>query len=210
MTELKTKKKKPLYFISTINIIKERYKSSCGRDDDFYYRHNQHWSHPCNCGRFQECKQYSQLLFFLFFLIKLITNYSFTRLFRARARAQGRRPGQCRMVLPTFYIDVFEQARSRNASVEGIYMSFANAPTSEHRAASSRILLCEVPPGCDLFEALRIVVIEPMRLLERGIDVEFKSAGIMRCYGSIYCVLGDHPSQAKLAGRCNLTAHLLC
>jgi hypothetical protein len=66
--------------------------------------------------------------------------------------------------------DVFEQARSHHASVEGIYMSFTNAPTTEHHTANSRILLCEVPTGCNVFEAIHIIIIEQMQLLEQGIN----------------------------------------
>jgi hypothetical protein len=104
------------------------------------------------------------------------------------------------MVLPLFYVDAFEQARSRHASVEGIYMSFANASTKEHRSANSRILLCLVPTGCNIFKAVHIVIIYHMQLLERGIKVKFAGSGKKMCYSSTYAMLGDHPSQAKLAG----------
>ncbi len=72
----------------------------------------------------------------------------------------------CCMVLPVFYIDAFEQAQLRHASVEGIYMSFTNSPTAEHCSANLRVLLCEVPTGCDVFEAIQIIIIEQMQLLE--------------------------------------------
>ena len=118
-----------------------------------------------------------------------------------RAAAQGRRPEDCRLILPIFYIDAFEQNRSRNRSVVGIYMSFANASMEETEAAESRYLLCLVPLNVDLFDALRLVIIAPMRLLERGYDVYFKAEDTTRhCYGSVYCILGDHPSQALCAG----------
>lgn len=138
------------------------------------------------------------LLFVCWFFINLIV----FRMFITRAKAQHLNPYDCKMVLPVIYCDGFEQSRSRNASVEGIYMSFANASMEEQMSAESRILLCEVPTGCDLMEAFNIVVVEQMRLLERGIDIYFEDLGkSVRCYGSIFCILGDHPSQAKLAGK---------
>lgn len=178
VTETKTGVKQPLFFVSPIDVIRDRYTSGLGSSDVFAYQHDSRRLHTSNCGRFRECE----------------------RLFKARARAQGKLLDRCAMVLPMFFIDAHEQQRSRHASVEGIYMSFANAPTAEHRTAKSRVLLCQVPTGCDVFEAVQIVIVQQMRLLERGVDVEFAGSGTTRCYGSTYAVLGDHPSQAKLAG----------
>ncbi|ELR13517.1 uncharacterized protein ACA1_247210 [Acanthamoeba castellanii str. Neff] len=61
----------------------------------------------------------------------------------------------------------------------------------------SRYLLCLVLQDVDLFNALRIVIITPMRLLKRRYNIYFKANNTMcHCYGSIYCILSDHPSQA--------------
>jgi hypothetical protein len=121
------------------------------------------------------------------------------RLFKLRCKAQGQDWRKCRMILPILYVDGFEQHRSRKASVEGIYMALANMSKEELLSKESRTLLCEVPPGCDLKEAINIVVVDAMRLLERGINVDFNGETV-RCFGSLFCVIGDHPSQAKLAG----------
>jgi hypothetical protein len=54
-----------------------------------------------------------------------------------------------------------------------------------------------VPQDVDLFDALWIVIIVPMCLLECGYDVYFKANNTMcHCYGSVYCILGNHPLQA--------------
>jgi hypothetical protein len=122
------------------------------------------------------------------------------RLFKVRARAQGKTLKRIAMVLPIFYIDTFKQAQSQHASVKGIYMSFTNTPTKEHCTANLHILLCQVLTGCDIFEAVWTMIIEPMHLLERGIDIEFQGTGPTQCYSSMYTLLGDHLLQAKLAG----------
>ena len=63
------------------------------------------------------------------------------RLFKARARAQGKTLDQNTIVLPIFYIDTFKQAQSKHGSVKGIYMSFTNTPMKEHCTANSCIPL---------------------------------------------------------------------
>jgi hypothetical protein len=78
----------------------------------------------------------------------------FLSLFHARVRVQGENIAWCCMVLLIFYIDMFEIERSCHALVEGIYMSFANAPTAEHCSANLCILLCEVLTGCDIIEVI--------------------------------------------------------
>ena len=53
----------------------------------------------------------------------------------------------------------------------------------------------------DLFDALRLVIIVLMCLLECRYDVFFKAEDAMcHCYRSVYSILGDHPSQALCAG----------
>ncbi len=95
----------------------------------------------------------------------------FVRLYNNRMQALRMSRKQCRMVLCTFYIDAFEHQRTRNASVVGVYMSFANASKEECLAAHHRYLLCLVPKHMDVFEAIRAIIIRPMRLLERGFPV---------------------------------------
>jgi hypothetical protein len=100
-----------------------------------------------------------------------------------------------------FYLDAFEQSRSRQVSVVGIYMSLANMPRAEYQRANSRVLLALVPKRLNLFDAIWLVIIGPMRLLEQGVDIPFVAEGVVRrCYGSAYAILGDHPSQMEMAG----------
>jgi hypothetical protein len=75
------------------------------------------------------------------------------------------------MLLCTFYIDAFEHSRSWSASTVGIYMSFANASKEELLSAESRYLLCLAPKEVDIFEVVRTVIVEPMRLFEHGFKV---------------------------------------
>ncbi len=78
---------------------------------------------------------------------------------------------RCKMVLGTFYIDAFKQHGTQQLSVVSIYMSIAGASREECMAAKSRYLITLMPKVMDIFEAISIVIIEPMRLLERGIEV---------------------------------------
>ncbi len=79
-------------------------------------------------------------------------------------------------------------------------MLFVNASMEEMEATELRYLLCLVLLNVDLFDALWLVIIVLMCLLECGYDVYFKAEDMMcHCYGSVYCILGDHPSQALCA-----------
>ncbi|ELR11843.1 uncharacterized protein ACA1_363430 [Acanthamoeba castellanii str. Neff] len=65
----------------------------------------------------------------------------------------------------------------------------------------SRYLLCLMPQNINLFNALQIIIITPMRLLKHRYDIYFKAKGATRhCYRSMYCILGNHPSQALCTG----------
>jgi len=65
----------------------------------------------------------------------------------------------------------------------------------------SQYLLCLVLLNVNLFNALRLMIITPMRLLKHGYNVFFKAKDTMHhCYRSVYSILGDHPSQALCAG----------
>jgi hypothetical protein len=80
-------------------------------------------------------------------------------------------------------------------------MSFANALMDEMEITKLRYLLCLVLQNINLFNALQIIIIAPMRLLEHGYDVYFKADNTTRhCYSSVYCILGNHPLQVLCAG----------
>ncbi len=71
----------------------------------------------------------------------------------------------------------------------------------ETQVMELRYLLCLVLLNVDLFDALKLMIIALMRLLKCGYDVYFKAENWMHhCYGLVYCILGDHPSQALCAG----------
>ncbi len=80
-------------------------------------------------------------------------------------------------------------------------MLFANMSMEEMKAAESQYLLCLVLLNIDLFNALQLVIIALMRLLKCGYNMYFKAKKTTcHCYRSVYCILGDHPSQALCAG----------
>jgi hypothetical protein len=120
---------------------------------------------------------------------------------RLHASRHGLDPEECRLLLPVFYLDAFEQSWSCNKSVIGIYMAMANMPVAEYRKADLRILLCLVLKTISLHTAIREIIIKPMCLLKRGVNFMFKAEGKSRqCYGSAYAILGDHPSQMEMEG----------
>ena len=55
--------------------------------------------------------------------------------------------------------------------VNRIYMSLANLSWSDHQQAFTKHILCYMPHGANLLEALQIVIMEPMMKLERGIKI---------------------------------------
>jgi hypothetical protein len=113
----------------------------------------------------------------------------------------GRSLAKCRLILPIFYTDGFGHTGTRESSIDGIYMTLGNLSKADHLRAFTKQVLCYVPHGANLLEALQIVVVEPMMRLERGIKLFIRALKKeVWCYGSLYAMLGDHPSQAKLAG----------
>jgi hypothetical protein len=80
-------------------------------------------------------------------------------------------------------------------------MLFTNASREELEAVELRYLLCLVPLNVNLLDTLRLIIITPMHLLECRYNMYFKAEQAMRhCYSSVYCILGDHPSQVLCAG----------
>ena len=80
-------------------------------------------------------------------------------------------------------------------------MSFTNTSMDEMEITESRYLLCLVPQDVNLFDTLQIIIITPMRLLKHRYNIYFKADNTTRhCYGSVYCILSDHPLQALCAG----------
>ncbi|ELR25712.1 uncharacterized protein ACA1_326700 [Acanthamoeba castellanii str. Neff] len=69
-------------------------------------------------------------------------------------------------------------------------MSFANVSREELEAVESRYLLCLMPLNINLLDALRLVIITPMRLLKHRYNMYFKAEQVTRhCYSSVYCIL---------------------
>ncbi len=118
-----------------------------------------------------------------------------------RAAVQGQRLEECQLILPMFYINTFKQNRSQCQSIISIYMLFTNTSREESEAAESRYLLCLMPLNTNLFNTLRLIIITPMHLLKRRYNVYFKAKqATHHCYGSVYCILSNHPSQVLCAG----------
>ena len=198
-------------FVDPVDVIRELFGRL--KDlSDMKFEHEPHGGdidHPCRAKRFRQCHRYAfaSSCFGLCASFPIIGYpYLALRYMRARARKHRIDHRDCRLILPVFYIDGHVQNPSRSASVTGIYMTLANAGKKEMHSAESRILLCELPKGVDEIEAIRVVIVRPMRLLERGFDVYFRADSRMRrCYGSAYSILGDHPEMARLAGTYMLT-----
>ncbi len=100
-----------------------------------------------------------------------------------------------------FFIDAYESAPSRTKDSIAIYMRFANASTDELNQANSWKLVCIVPQGDTAFflNVLREVVVKPMLDLEHACMIYFRAWDHeIKCYGSIFAFIGDHPGLAEI------------
>lgn len=125
------------------------------------------------------------------------------RLLHHQARADKRRGQDCRLIAPIFYHDGAETRRLRGLQNDAIYFALGNVSIREHLSSAGKVLLCIVPEGEDVMEALNLVIIKSLQKLEKGLKFYF--AADQRsywCYGSAFAILGDHPALAKTAGVC--------
>ena len=110
-------------------------------------------------------------------------------------------PDECRLVMLIFYTDGFGHQQTRSKSIDGIYMCLANLSKEDHERMFTKHVLCYVPKGANLLKALMTIIIKPMLQLKRGLKMYIKADQTSCwCYGSMFAMMGDHPSQAKLAG----------
>jgi hypothetical protein len=120
---------------------------------------------------------------------------------KQHAQQHNKDPDQCRLLLPVYYLDAFEQSCTRQKSVIRIYMAFTNMPHAEYKTTASRVLLTLIPKTINLWNAVHHIIVKPTQLLEQGVDIRFSAeAQDRRCYGSTYTILGNHPSQMEMAG----------
>lgn len=105
------------------------------------------------------------------------------------------------LLAPMFFVDAYESAPSRAKSSIAIYVRLANASTPELLQADSWKLVCIVPQGDTAFflAVLSKIVVEPMLQLERGQMIYVRAQdGQVKCYGSVFDFIGDHPGQAEM------------
>jgi hypothetical protein len=115
----------------------------------------------------------------------------------------GHNPDNCHLILPIFYTDSFGHQQTWPESIDTIYMCLANLSKEDHKRTFTKHILCYMPKGVDLLKALTTVIIKPMLKLKQGIKFYFKADQASHwCYSLMFVMMGDHPSQAKLAGTC--------
>lgn len=105
------------------------------------------------------------------------------------------------LLMPMFFIDAYESSPSRVKDSIAIYVCFANASAKELKQACSWKLVCIVPQGDTAFflDVLHHVVVEPIRKLEQGLKISFHALnGVVKCYGSVFDFIGDHPGLAEI------------
>jgi hypothetical protein len=113
------------------------------------------------------------------------------------------------LLAPMFFIDAYKSAPSWAKSLITIYIHLANTSTPKLLQADSWKLVCIVPQGDTAFflTILSKIVVKPMLQLECGqmIYVHVQD-GQVKCYGSVFNFIGDHPGQAEMM--CIVLLHL--
>jgi hypothetical protein len=117
-----------------------------------------------------------------------------------------RAPEKCCLILPIIYTDGFGINKMCEGQFKGIYMTLVNLSAQDHRQASTKSILCYLPQGANLLEALRIVMIKPLLQLECGIKIYFE--GLRQsiwCYGSMFA-----EQKPQLVAVATATVHNSC
>ena len=104
------------------------------------------------------------------------------------------------LIMCLFWLDGYEQARSRRRYDTAVYLNFGNLPMTELMQRKSKHLLALLPPNVDLFEAIREIIVKPCLQLEQGLTLTIHDDVQFDVCGAPLMILGDMVSQAECTG----------
>jgi hypothetical protein len=97
-------------------------------------------------------------------------------------------------------IDGYSKQGTLKQGSIAIFMTIANLPSSVLRSSQHKYLISLLPLNAHLNNALKTIVVEPLRRLERGCTIHVGLGESLNICGSLYCLVGDHPGQAAVLG----------
>ncbi|KAL6070329.1 X-linked retinitis pigmentosa GTPase regulator isoform X1, variant 2 [Balamuthia mandrillaris] len=103
------------------------------------------------------------------------------------------------LIMPSVWVDGMEQTKS--TSVTSICLTMCNLDWSKPSQNPRRRLLALLPPDADIMEAVDLVVVQPLRKLEKGVRMRIDAlGGETDVIGSLFSLEGDHMGQIALMG----------
>jgi len=198
---------KKITYVDFLDVMEDMFAHADLSNMQWSYQFNGSYGHPMTTWRCKEMQMYASPhcpiapAWRPLITHNLMVTFLPCRLMHRQAHADKRHHHDCRLTAPIFYQDGAETRRLRGLQNDAIFFSLGNVSAGEHLSSAGKLLLCIVPEGEDVMEALKMIIIKSLHKLENGCKFYFATdQRSYWCYGSAFAILGDHPALAKTAG----------